>query len=129
MSRIVTLILGVGFAGSMLAFSLSSVFSESNSPTASQGNPDAPSAEEQIQLQVDGYKKVLQREPKNLTALEGLMQIYLQTGNKEKSVEVLQKLVEYYPEGRYAEILAEFKKREAAQSEPGTQPAAPANQP
>lgn len=114
--RIVTLIFGLGFAGSMLALSLSGVFSQDNSHNASYNNPDAPSVEEQIQLQASGYEKVLEREPSNLTALEGLMQIYLQTGNREKAVLTLEKLVKHYPEqSQYAEILKEFKQREAAQ--------------
>ena len=116
LSRIVTLVLGLGFAGSMLALSLSGVFSQSNSPSTAQNNPDAPSVEEQMQLQASGYEKVLQREPSNLTALEGLMQIYLQTGDRDKAVFTLEKLVKYHPEqSQYVEILKEFKQREAAQ--------------
>jgi cytochrome c-type biogenesis protein CcmH/NrfG len=116
LSRIVTLILGLGFGGSMLALSLSGVFSQSNSPSTAQNNPDDPSVEEQMQLQASGYEKVLQREPSNLTALEGLMQIYLQTGDRDKAVLTLEKLVKHHPEqSQYVEILKEFKQREAAQ--------------
>ena len=114
--RIVTLILGLGFAGSSLAIALSSVFSQNNYTASNpQAAGDAASVEEQIQLQVRGYEKVLEREPKNATALEGLAQIYLQTDPK-KAIPTLEKLVEYYPEQQqYAGILEIVKQQEAAQ--------------
>lgn len=112
LSRIVTLVLGVGFAGSTIAIALSSVFSQ-NSPTASNSNSDTASLEEQIQLQIDGYEKVLEREPKNVTALEGLAQIYIQTGDPKQAIPTLEKLVKYYPEQpEYAGILDLIKQQE-----------------
>ena len=124
LSRIVTLVLGLGFAGSTLAIALSSVFSQNNSPTVSS-NADAADAEEQIQQQIDGYQKVLEREPQNVTALEGLAQIYLQTDPKQ-AIPTLEKLVEYYPEQQqYAGILKIVKQQEAAQpqnKQPSQQP-------
>ena len=124
LSRIVTLVLGLGFAGSTLAIALSSVFSQNNSPTVSS-NADAADAEEQIQQQIDGYQKVLEREPQNVTALEGLAQIYLQTDPKQ-AIPTLEKLVEYYPEQQqYAGILEIVKQQEAVQpqnKQPSQQP-------
>ena len=121
LSRIVTLVLGLGFAGSTLAIALSSVFSQNNSPTVSS-NPDAPEVEEQIQQQISGYQKVLEREPQNVTALEGLAQIYLQTDPKQ-AIPTLEKLVEYYPEQQqYAGILEIVKQQEAAQPKPAVKP-------
>ena len=117
LSRIVTLVLGLGFAGSTLAIALSSVFSQNNSPTVSS-NPNDPDVEEQIQQQISGYQKVLEREPQNVTALEGLAQIYLQTDPKQ-AIPTLEKLVEYYPEQQqYAGILEIIKQQEASQPEP-----------
>ena len=113
LSRIVTLVLGLGFAGSTLAIALSSVFSQQNSHNVAATNPDAPTIEEQIQQQISGYEKVLEREPKNTTALEGLAQIYIQT-DPQKAIPTLEKLVEYYPEQQqYATILEVIKQQEA----------------
>jgi len=124
LSRIVTLILGLGFAGATLAIALSSVFSQNDSYNTAATNPDAPSVEEQIQLQASGYEKVLEREPKNLTALEGLAMIYLQTGDPQRAIPTLEKLVEYYPEQpQYATVLEGIKQQEA------TPPAATEAQP
>ncbi|MBE9045136.1 tetratricopeptide repeat protein [Pleurocapsales cyanobacterium LEGE 10410] len=118
--RIVTLIIGLGFAGSSLAIALSSVFSNNNYSTSSE-NAGETSLEEQIQLQVRGYETVLAREPKNVAALEGLAQIYLQT-DPQKAIPTLEKLVEYYPEQQqYAGILEIVKQQEASQS-PETEP-------
>ncbi|MGF1590347.1 MAG: tetratricopeptide repeat protein [Pleurocapsa sp.] len=113
----ITLVLGLGFAGSTLAIAFSSVFSPNDSSASNSGNTDnAPSVEEQIQLQVSGYEKVLEREPKNITALEGLAQIYLQTGNPQKAIPALEKLVEYYPEQeQYSGILQIIKQQSANQ--------------
>lgn len=115
--RIVTLIMGLGFAGSTLAIALSSVFSQDNYATSqSPTSDDAPSVEEQIQMQIGGYEKVLSREPKNITALQGLAQIYLQTNNVEKAIPVLEKMVEYYPEQQeFAGILQIIKQQEDSQ--------------
>jgi cytochrome c-type biogenesis protein CcmH/NrfG len=113
LSRVITLVLGLGFAGSTLAIALSSVFSQSNSSNVAATDPDAAPTEEQIKLQVTGYEKVLEREPKNVTALEGLAQIYIQT-NPKKAIPTLEKLVQYYPEQpQYAGVLKLIKQQEA----------------
>lgn len=126
--RIVTLVMGLAFAGSTIAIALSSVFSQDNY-TASQpeADSDAPSMEEQIQMQVSGYEKVLEREPKNITALEGLAQLHLQTQNAEKAIPVLEKMVEYYPERQeYAGILEIIKQQSSSQNPSPATPESPA---
>ena len=126
LSRIVTLILGLGFGATTLAIALSSVFSQQNSQNYAATNPDSPSVEEQIQQQISGYEKVLEREPKNSTALEGLAQIYLQT-DPPKAIPTLEKLVEYYPEQQqYATVLEAVKQQAnppaATETEPNPTP-------
>ena len=117
--RIATLVMGLGFAGSTLAIALSSVFSQNNNTASeSQQYGDAPSLEEQIQMQVSGYEKVLAREPKNITALEGLAQIHLQTRNTDKAIRVLEKLVEYYPERQEFTGILQLLKQQASQNTP-----------
>jgi len=124
--RALTLILGIGFAGSTLAITLSSIFSQNNNNTASNSNAptDAVALEEQVKLQASGYEKVLEREPNNLAALNGLAQIYLQTGNLEKAIPPLEKLVKFYPQQQeFAEILQIIKQQQAQKpnSQSGTQ--------
>lgn len=124
LSRVVTLVLGLGFAGSTLAIALSSVFSQNNSSSVSQ-NIDEAAIDEQIQQQISGYEKVLEREPQNITALEGLAQIYLQTGDPKQAIPTLEKLVEYYPEQeQYAGILEIIEQQEASRSNTAEEPEA-----
>jgi tetratricopeptide (TPR) repeat protein len=66
----------------------------------------------QLEQQVRGYEKVLEREPKNATALAGLVNIYLQSGNLAKAVPPLEKLVEYYPEQTEFKSYLELAKQE-----------------
>ena len=116
--RVATLVMGLGFAGSTLAIALSSVFSQDNytASETQQSNGDAPSLDEQIQMRVDGYEKVLAREPKNITALEGLAQLHLQTRNTKEAIPLLEKMVEYYPERQeFASILQIVKQQESSQ--------------
>jgi tetratricopeptide (TPR) repeat protein len=42
-------------------------------------------------------KDILDSDPKNKTALLGLSVVYNETGNKEKSIEILKRALEYYP--------------------------------
>ena len=128
--RIATMVMVLGFAGSTLAIALSSVFSQNNqnSYTASESDQsaEAPSLEEQIQMRVDGYEKVLAREPKNITALEGLAQIHLQTQNTDKAVPILEKMVEYYPERQeFASILQILKQQQTSQEAKPAEPQEP----
>ena len=121
--RVVTLVMGLGFAGSTLAIALSSVFSQNNYTASEPQSGEGPSIEEQVKMRVDGYEKVLAREPKNITALEGLAQIHLQTNNTAEAIPVLEKMVEYYPERQeFAGILQIIKQQEAI---PKTEPVKP----
>jgi cytochrome c-type biogenesis protein CcmH/NrfG len=116
--RVVTLILGLGFAVSTAAIGLSGFFSQNNSNSnvaESNNNANAPDAKA-LQMQIKGYEQVLKREPKNQAALQGLAQIYLQTGKIEKAIPVIEKLAAYYPkQPEYAGVLQVIKQQQAQQ--------------
>ena len=116
--RVVTIVIGLAVAIPMMAGAFASIFSQNNHSNASySGQEEAPGLEEQIQMQTDGYTKVLEREPKNETAIQGLMQIaqlHLQTGNTKEAIPVLAKIVKYAPEqAEVAKVLAGLRKQEA----------------
>jgi predicted Zn-dependent protease len=116
--RVVAIIFGLGFAASSAAIGLSGFLGQNNSNSnvsESNNTANAPDAKA-LQMQISGYEKVLEREPKNPTALQGLAQIYLQTGKIEKAVPVIEKLAAYYPEQpEYAQVLQVIKQQQAQQ--------------
>jgi hypothetical protein len=71
----------------------------------------------QVEAQANGFLEVLKKEPKNSTAItgmEGVVKYYLQTSNKPKSIESLEKLIAAAPQAErakdYAQVLADIKK-------------------
>jgi len=77
------------------------------------------SREEQLQSQIRGYESVLQREPENQSALEGLVKLQLQVGNLQAAVAPLEKLVKLNPNVEsYKLLLAEVKKRSVSTEKP-----------
>ena len=111
LQRILVTVFGLAFVGSTGAAVIAGFFNNGNTTTTNTNNSvESPSIEEQIQIRVSGYEKVLAREPKNITALTGLAEIYLQTGNLEKAIPPLEQLVKSYPERKeFAALLAEIK--------------------
>ena len=112
LQRILVAIFGLAFVGSTGAIVVSSLFNNNNT-YQSTANSNTPSLEEQAEIQARGYEKVLAREPQNMTALTGLVEIYLQTGNVEKAIPPLEKLVQYYPEQKeFEQILQSLQQEE-----------------
>lgn len=117
--RILILVSTVSFFGST-AFAAARAIN--NAPNVSKVNTNVEAAvESQRQLQADKlqlkeqeqqYKIVLQQEPNNLVALEGLVQIRLQTKNTKGVIEPLKKLVQLNPSKQeYKMLLAQVKQQ------------------
>jgi cytochrome c-type biogenesis protein CcmH/NrfG len=106
--KLVAFIGVIGFGGSTL-FTLVPMFKDAlqrqNQPQTTQ----VESAEVQLKAQEKGYQTVLQREPENLTALEGLMNVRLQLNDPKGAIEPLEKLVQLSPEREdYKALLAQL---------------------
>jgi cytochrome c-type biogenesis protein CcmH/NrfG len=100
----------VGFAGSAI-FGIVSLFSSGLS-SQHQQKPVAAvvSQESLLAAQERGYETVLQREPQNQTALEGLANVRLGMNNAKGAIEPLEKLVKLNPDrADYQTLLAQAK--------------------
>ncbi|WP_293276984.1 MULTISPECIES: tetratricopeptide repeat protein [unclassified Microcoleus] len=100
-----------GFAGSTI-FGMVSLFSSGLSSQHRQKPVAAVvvSQESLLAAQERGYVTVLQREPQNQTALEGLANVRLEMNDRVGAIEPLEKLVKLNP-GRadYQALLAQAK--------------------
>jgi len=110
--RIVTIIAGIGFLGFMGSQIQGMVVegmrtTQQQEQQARQGNEQAL---QQLQVQENGYEAVLEREPNNENALEGLVQTRINMKDYEGAVKPLEKLVELNPEREdYQRVLGQLR--------------------
>ncbi|PSB08618.1 hypothetical protein C7B62_16155 [Pleurocapsa sp. CCALA 161] len=107
--RIFTLISAVAFLGSA-GFGFIRMLT--NPVQSTQVSTEAEDLTQQLQAQARGYELVLQREPENQVALQGLVEIRLQMNDFERIVEPLETLVRLNPEQeQYETLLAKIKQQ------------------
>lgn len=109
--QIFALVSMVSFGGSAI-FGIVSLFSSGLSSQHQQKQATAAvSPESLLAAQERGYETVLQREPQNQTALEGLANVRLQMNNQVGAIEPLEKLVKLNPDrADYKALLGQVKK-------------------
>lgn len=101
----------VGFAGSTI-FGTAQLFGSNVQKPAQQNTTDAVPVESPLVGQARGYEMVLQREPENQTALEGLVNVRLQMKDYKGAVAPLEKLVKLHPDRQaYKALLAQVKQQ------------------
>lgn len=108
--RIVSIFTGI----SAIAFLGSSGFNLirmlTNPAQSTQVSAQAEDLTQQLQAQARGYEMVLQREPENQIALQGLVEIRLQMKDFEGTIEPLKTLIRLNPEQeQYKTLLATVK--------------------
>ncbi|MCY7384932.1 MAG: tetratricopeptide repeat protein [Microcoleus sp. CAN_BIN18] len=108
--QIFALVSMVGFAGSAI-FGIVSLFGSGLSSQHQQKPVAAAVSQESLlAAQERGYETVLQREPQNQTALEGLANVRLGMNNKLGAIEPLEKLVKLNPDrADYKVLLGQAK--------------------
>lgn len=110
--RIFIILSTLAFVGSTV-FGFVSLFSGAfQQPQQDAKIAEVKSRETQLQAQERGYESVLQREPENQIALQGLVQIRLQKNDLPGAVEPMEKLVKLNPEkAEYKALLSGIKER------------------
>ena len=109
--QIFALVSMVGFGGSAI-FGMVSLFGSGLSSQHQQKPATAAVSQESLlAAQERGYETVLQREPQNQTALEGLANVRLHMNNQVGTIEPLEKLVKLNPDRRadYKALLGQAK--------------------
>lgn len=108
--RVIAIVGGVSFIAST-AFATTSIVRDAlTQPSTSERTEQT--IDERLAAEERGYEKVLQREPQNQVALEGLAIVRLQMKNVSGAIGPLEKLVELYPDRiDYQAQLAEMKQQ------------------
>ncbi|WP_202950236.1 M48 family metallopeptidase [Gloeocapsa sp. PCC 73106] len=76
-----------------------------NPAPAPQATTETQSELEQLKAQEQGYQLVLEREPDNTTALQGLVEVRLQLNDLEGAIAPLEKLIALYPQEENLKML------------------------
>ncbi|MCT0253998.1 MULTISPECIES: M48 family metallopeptidase [unclassified Synechocystis] len=125
---------GLAFLGMMTVPMLTVLRGDANQTqvqTQPDGAPQQPTAAEIEQLEAiaGGYEKVLEREPNNPNALQGLVEARLQMGDLAGAIAPMEKLTKIYPEEEgLKQLLAAIKLQvENPQLAPSQNPLAPAD--
>lgn len=108
--RILTWVSIVSFGGSGAMAIVPTLYDAINETPKTQAASDASIT---LQQQVQGFEMVLQREPENRVALEGLVNVRLQMNDVKGAVAPLEKLVKLYPEQNYKAQLEQLKKQQS----------------
>jgi cytochrome c-type biogenesis protein CcmH/NrfG len=109
--RIAALVSAACFMGSTV-FAVAH-FLTNNLQQISQPAPTAhESIDSQLEIQEKGYELVLQREPKNQVALDGLVQVRLQMKNFQGAQQPLEQLMKLDPERvEYQDLSEQIKQK------------------
>jgi cytochrome c-type biogenesis protein CcmH/NrfG len=109
-NKILAIVSLVSFAGSGLFTVVPALQKAFSQDTTLQAAASAETVS--LQKQRQGYELVLQREPNNKVALEGLVKVRLQLKDGKGAVEALEKLKQSNPEREdYKVALEDLKKR------------------
>ncbi|NEQ36724.1 MAG: tetratricopeptide repeat protein [Okeania sp. SIO3I5] len=106
LKKIMSLVGCVSFGGTAL-FGIGNMLKSAVQESPQVETAAVVSVEEQLQKTARGYESVLEREPENMTALEGLVKVRLEMGDKHGAIATLEKLVGLYPEREDYKVVLE----------------------
>lgn len=106
LKKIMSLVGCISFGGTAL-FGIGNMFKSALQEPQQLETAAVVSVEEQLQKRARGYESVLKREPENVTALEGLIKVRLEMGDRKGAIAPLEKLVGLYPERKDYQVVLE----------------------
>ncbi len=110
LTKVVVIISGIAFLSSSVLGLGSLIVSSIDKPTKKENTAQSQNA--QLQAEEKGFLAVLQREPNNQTALRGLVEIRMRTGDAPGTKAALEQLVKLNPTNQqYKEFLAALNKQ------------------
>ncbi|PSB46757.1 hypothetical protein C7B80_12175 [Cyanosarcina cf. burmensis CCALA 770] len=117
--RIAAIVSIVSFGGSILVGGVQAIVTAMNQsqatpqPITSARSSPEPTPKSVMQIQEKEYELVLNKEPSNQTALEGLVNIRLQMQNYKGAVQPLKKLAQIEPNKQeYKTLLTQLNQRQ-----------------
>lgn len=105
-------LVGICSFGGFAVFSVANLYKGALQEPQQVETAPVVSAEERLEKRARGYEAVLAREPENRNALEELVKVRLQMGDKEGAIAPLEKLVELYPEREDYKVVLEQTRAE-----------------
>ena len=109
--RFLIIFSGLAFAGTSI-FGMAELFMKGFQDPKESAQIAADAQISQMKVQAQGYEAVLQREPDNQMALQGLVQVRLQMNDLQGAVAPMEKLVKLNPDkAEYKALLEGIKQR------------------
>jgi cytochrome c-type biogenesis protein CcmH/NrfG len=109
--RVFVILSGLAFAGTTIV-GTAELFSKAFQEPKNTAQTAATAKSSQLEAQAKGYEAVLQREPENQQALQGLVQLKLQMNDLQGAIAPMEKLVKLNPDKpQYKALLEGIKER------------------
>ncbi|MEW6495989.1 MAG: tetratricopeptide repeat protein [Cyanobacteriota bacterium] len=109
--RILIILSGLAFFATT-SFGMVELFSKGFQEPENKAQTAATAANSQLEAQARGYEMVLQREPENQLALQGLVQVRMQMNDLQGAIAPMEKLVKLNPDNpQYKALLEGIKQR------------------
>jgi len=117
----VLIVVTLSFLGVSIAPLIGGLFAPTTPPVTDNSN-QSTSEQERIKIQIEGFEAVLKSDPKNQTALIGLVNLRNQLGKARETIEPLQTLADTFPEQpeyrmTLARVYVELKEPQNASAE------------
>jgi thioredoxin-like negative regulator of GroEL len=117
--KIFLIFMVLGFINIMSAQAIQPMLNLLNQSHSAQEQSDPSSDQDFLAQQEAGYRSVLEREPENRTALEGLVEVRMLRNNASGALEILDQLIALEPDNQTYKTQRVAIENHIAQSQPG----------